>query len=158
MSGTVTVTTPSDTTIQVTRTFEAPAELIFDFHTKPDLVSRWLLGPPGWSMPVCDIDLKVGGRYRYVWRNDENGHEFGTSGVYQEISAPYRIVHTDTMDGAPGPSLCTWTLIESNDRTTLTYLMDFGTREIRDQALQSGMTDGMGQSYDRLEAAIPLRA
>lgn len=154
MSETITVTTPSESSIQVTRTFAAPAQLVFDFHTKPELVSRWLLGPPGWSMPVCEIDLRVGGRYRYVWRNDENGFEFGTSGVFQEISAPHRIVHTETMDGAPGESNNTLTLAESNGRTTLTYFMDFGTREIRDQALQSGMTDGMGASYDRLEERL----
>ena len=71
------VATPNDFDVVCTRVFDAPARLVFDCHTRPALVKRWLLGPPGWSMPVCEIDLRVGGRFRYVWRNDESGREFG---------------------------------------------------------------------------------
>ena len=86
------VTTPDDLEIRVTRVFDAPRSLIFECHTQPELVRRWLLGPPGWSMPVCEIDLRVGGQYRYVWRSDTDGGEFGFRGEYREIRAPERVV------------------------------------------------------------------
>jgi uncharacterized protein YndB with AHSA1/START domain len=149
---TVDVTTPSEQEILVTRAFDAPAQLVFDFHTKPEHVRKWLLGPPGWSMPVCTIDLKVGGRYEYVWRSDEDGNQFGVQGEFREIAKPARLVHTERMDGAPGEALCTLAFEESADgKTTLRTLMHFSTKEARDMALESGMTDGMAASYDRLE-------
>lgn len=159
----VEVATPSDREIVVTREFDAPRQLIWDCHTKPELVQRWLLGPPGWSMPVCVVDLRVGGRYRYVWRNDADGSQFGSFGIHQEIAAPERLVTTEQMDGVDGqpidvenphmegePAINTLTLKESGGRTTLKAAMLFPSKEIRDMALQSGMTDGMAQSYDRL--------
>ena len=82
------ITTPGDREIVMTRVFDAPRELVFDAHTKPELVKRWLLGPDGWSMPVCEIDLRVGGAYRYVWRRDTDGTEMGMGGVYREIVPP----------------------------------------------------------------------
>ncbi|SDR55221.1 Uncharacterized conserved protein YndB, AHSA1/START domain [Rhizobiales bacterium GAS113] len=154
MPATVDVTTPSEREIKVTRVFDAPARLVFDFHTKAEHVQKWLLGPPVWSMPVCEIDLRVGGRYHYVWRNAGNGAEFGARGEYREIAAPTRIVHSESMDGAEGEALCTLTFVESGGRTTLSTTMLFSSKEARDQALQSGMTDGMSMSYDRLEAVM----
>ena len=154
MPTTVEVTTPSDREIRVTRTFDAPARLIFDYHTKAEYVQKWLLGPPGWSMPVCDIDLRVGGRYHYVWRNDDDGAEFGARGEYREIAAPERLVHSESMDGAEGEALCTVTFVESGARTTLSTTMLFASKDARDEALQSGMTDGMSVSYERLEAVV----
>ena len=152
MKGTVDVATPTEREIRVTRAFDAPAQLVFDYHTKPEHVQKWLLGPPGWSMPVCTIDLKVGGRYEYVWRSDDDGTQFGVQGEYREVVRPTRIVHTKVMDGCPGEALCTLTLEQSADgRTILTTLMLFSSKEARDRALQSGMTDGMSASYDRLE-------
>src|SRR3989454_4488921 len=91
------ITTPSDREIAMTRVFDAPRSLVFDAFTKPELVKQWLLGPPGWSMPVCEIDLRVGGTYRYVWRH-ANGNEMGMGGVYREIVAPERIVATQKFD------------------------------------------------------------
>ncbi|MDQ3809254.1 MAG: SRPBCC domain-containing protein, partial [Chloroflexota bacterium] len=102
MTHPIDVTTPSDREIRVTRVFDAPRSLIFDCHTKPDLVRRWLLGPPGWSMPVCEIDLRVGGQYRYVWRNDVDGREFSIGGEYREVVPPERIVHTERYEGDEG--------------------------------------------------------
>jgi uncharacterized protein YndB with AHSA1/START domain len=158
MPRTVDVTTPSDREIRVTRVFDAPRSLIWDCHTKPELLRRWLLGPDGWTMPVCEIDLRVGGRYRYVWRSDADGSEFGFRGQYREIAKPERIVTTERMDGAPdvdaNNALNTLTLEERGGRTTLTQSTVFPTAEIRDQALKSGMTDGMAASYDRLEKVI----
>jgi|SRR5579884_1150793 len=148
------VTTPSEREIHVSRVFEAQARVIFDFHTKPELVQKWLLGPPGWSMPICEIDLRVGGRYRYVWRNDGDGHEFGVQGQFQEISVPARVVHTESMDGRAGESVCTLTLRESGNLTTLDLTMRFSSQAERDGALESGMTEGMASSYDRLEQSV----
>lgn len=143
------VTTPSDREVQVTRLFDAPRELIFDCHTRPELVRRWLLGPDGWSMPVCEIDLRVGGSYRYVWRNDADGREFGMGGVYQEIAGPERIVHTERFED--DESVCTLTLVEEGGRTRMTQTMRFASQAVRDAAMATGMTDGMATSFDRLE-------
>jgi uncharacterized protein YndB with AHSA1/START domain len=148
--GSLQVTTPSDREIAMTRVFDAPRSLVFEALTIPELVKRWLLGPPGWSMPHCEIDLKVGGAYRYVWRNDEKGKEFGTGGVFREILPPERLVHTERMDGAPGEALNTTRLTEQGGRTTLTLTMLFDSKESRDAALQSGMEKGVAVSYDRL--------
>ncbi len=150
----VEVTTPSPLSIVVTRTFDAPAWLVFDCHTKPELVRRWATGPDGWTMTTCTIDLRVGGSYRYVWRSDEKGIEFGASGIWKELDAPRRIVHTERMDGFDGQSLCTYTLTESGGRTVLSITMEFESEAARDGAVKSGMTDGMAQSYDRLEGLM----
>ena len=158
MTSTLEVTLPSDHEVVVTREFDAPRSLIWDAHTKPELLKRWQLGYDGWSMPVCEIDLRVGGQYRYRWRNDEDGQEFGFRGEYKEIAAPGRLVYTERFDGpdewAMGDSLSTLTLTEKNGRTKLTYLMTYPSKEIRDQAVGTGMTDGMAMSYDRLEREI----
>ena len=154
----VDVSVPNDREIRVTRVFDAPRNLLWDCHTKPELLRRWHLGPDGWSMPVCDIDLRVGGEYRNVWRSDDDGSEFGFRGRYRTIVAPEQLVHTERFDGTPeseqNDAVCTLTLTEADGRTTLVYAMVFPTREIRDQALQSGMTDGMATDYDRLESVI----
>src|SRR5450755_4616251 len=116
------ISTPSDREIQVARDFDAPRQLVFDAFTKPELVRRWLLGPPGWSMPVCEIDLRVGGKYRYVWRHDK-GHEMGMGGVFREIVPPERIVSTEKFDEAwyPGEAVGTVVLTEANGKTTVTH-------------------------------------
>ena len=149
------VATPNDFDVVCTRVFDAPARLVFDCHTKPELVSRWLLGPPGWSMPVCEIDLRVGGRFRYVWRNDESGKEFGVIGSYREIAAPTRIVHLESFQGEDMPEALVTTLFaEENGRTTMTLTISYASRAVRDAALATGMTGGMAQSYDRLDAML----
>ena len=98
----VDVKTPSDREVVVVRTFDAPAALVWDAHTKPELLKRWLIGQPGWSMPYCTVDLRVGGKYRYVWKNDETGMEFGSHGAHTEIETHRRIVTTERMDGLDG--------------------------------------------------------
>jgi uncharacterized protein YndB with AHSA1/START domain len=163
----VQVSTPTDREVVVTREFDAPRQLVWDAHTKPELLKRWLLGPDGWSMPYCTVDLRVGGKYRYVWRNDASGSEFGSFGVHKEIVTLERIVTTERMDGLDGqpldyenpvetgePAVNTLTLRESGGRTTLTISAVFPTREIRDMAVQSGMTDGMAVGYDRLDGIL----
>lgn len=148
------VTTPSSREIVVKREFAAPAVRLFGFLTQASHVRGWLLGPPGWTMPVCDIDLRVGGGYRYVWRNESCDAEFGVSGAFREIDCPNRLVHTERMDGTPGVVLCTVTLVDHGGGTVLTNAMLFPTEQIRDLALQSGMTDGMAASYERLGAEL----
>jgi uncharacterized protein YndB with AHSA1/START domain len=152
MTHTVDVTTPSDREIRVTRVFDAPRTLVFDCHTKPELVKRWLLGPPGWTMPVCEIDLRVGGKYLYTWRNDADGSEFSIGGEHREIVPPERIVTLENFMGEE--ALCTLTLTEKGGRTTLVQNMQFENQEKRDQALKTGMTDGMASSYERLELVL----
>lgn len=154
MTTTIQVTTPSDREVRVTRKFDAPAPLVFDAHTKPEIVKRWLLGPPGWSMPVCEIDLSVGGRYRYVWRNDTDGREFGIQGQFLEITSPERIVTVETMDGMPGETTVTTTFEDNGPETHFTISMVFDSKQTRDAALETGMTDGMAMSYDRLQDLI----
>jgi uncharacterized protein YndB with AHSA1/START domain len=145
------VETPSDREVLVTRVFNAPRKLLWDCHTKPELVQRWLLGPDGWSMPVCEIDLRVGGRYHYRWRNDADGREFGFNGVHREIEAPELIVTTERTDGAEGEVLNTLVLTERSGKTTLSLTMKFASREARDGAIATGMTDGMETSYQRID-------
>ena len=150
--GQLKVTTPSDRELAMTRAFDAPRRLVFDAHTKPELVKRWLLGPPGWSMPVCEINLRVGGKYRYVWRRDADGTQMGMRGAYREIVAPERIVNTERFDEAwyPGEALNTLVLVENGGRTTLTQTMRYESREARDAVLKSDMESGVTASYDRL--------
>jgi len=160
--GTLKLTTPSDREIAMTRVFDAPRQLVFDAHTKPDLVRQWLLGPPGWSMPVCEMDLRVGGTYRWVWRHDANGTEMGMGGVYREIVAPERLVTTERFDDAwyPGEALNTLVLIEQGGRTTLTQTMRYESRDARDAVIKSNMEQGVAASYDRLAdllASTPAR-
>jgi len=147
----VDVSTPSDREIRVARVFDAPAKLVWDCHTQPDLLRRWMLGPPGWSMPVCEVDLTVGGAYRHRWRSDVDGTEFGSSGVYVEIVPFEKIVTTESMEGFSGEAVNTLVFEERDGRTTATITMLFASKEARDGALQTGMSDGMAMGYDRMD-------
>jgi uncharacterized protein YndB with AHSA1/START domain len=160
-TGTLKVTTPTEREVVMTRVFDAPRRLVFDALTKPELVKQWLLGPPGWSMPVCEIDLQVGGAYRYVWRN-VNGKEMAMGGIYREIVPQERLVCTELFDEAwyPGESLVTSTLAEQGGMTTLTSSILYVSQEARDTVLKSGMERGVAASYDRLAellASLPAQ-
>jgi uncharacterized protein YndB with AHSA1/START domain len=150
------VSTPSDREIQVTRVFDAPPALVFDAFTKPELVQRWLLGPPGWAMPVCEIDLKVGGAYRYVWRHESDGKEMGMGGVFCEVVSPRLTVATEKFDDAwyPGEALDTTVFVEEGGATRMTITVLYGTKEARDIARRSGMEHGMAASYNRVEELL----
>jgi uncharacterized protein YndB with AHSA1/START domain len=152
-SGTFNITAHGDREIVVMRVFDAPRRLVFDAYTKPELVKRWLLGPDGWSMPVCEIDLRAGGKYRYVWRNDADGSEMGMGGIYREVVAPDRIVATEKFDEAwyPGEAVGTIVLVERDGKTTLTQTILYDSRATRDAVLNSPMQYGLAMSYDRLE-------
>ena len=154
--GNLKLTTRGDREIVITRVFDAPRKLVFDAFTKPELVKQWLLGPDGWSMPVCEIDLKVGGKYRYVWRRDKDGTEMGMGGGYREIVAPERVVATEKFDQSwyPGEAVGTFVLVEQGGRTTLTQTILYESREARDGVLKSGMEKGVVASYDRLASLL----
>src|SRR6267143_5085588 len=154
-AGTLKITTPTGHEIAMTRVFDAPRRLVFDAFTKPELVKQWLLGPPGWTMPVCEIDLRVGGAYRYVWRKD-TGREMGMGGVFREIVPHERIICTELFDEAwyAGEALVTNVLVEQGGKTTLTVTSRFETRETRDGVLKSGMESGVAVSYDRLDQLL----
>lgn len=150
-SKTFTVTTPSDREIRMTRLFKAPRQLVFDALTKPEHVKRW------WgnldeqhSVPVCEIDLRVGGAWRFV--NRFPGGEVTFYGVYREITPPDRLVYTEIFDQFPQEeSVVTTVLTEEGGQTRLTATVVYSTRQVRDTVLGSDMERGAGLSYDRLE-------
>jgi uncharacterized protein YndB with AHSA1/START domain len=148
--------TPNDREIVMTRVFDAPVSLVFDAFTKPELIRRWLLGPEGWLMPVCEVDLRAGGTFHYLWRNESEQKEFGLHGSYREIVPGERIVHVENFDEPwyPDDSTVTTTFVERDGATTLTLTMRFVSREARDTALESGMERGVAASYDRLEQIL----
>ena len=147
-TGTLKVTTPTEREIVLTRVFDAPRSLVFDAFTKPELLKRWF-GPRGWSLVVCEIDLRVGGSWRFVLRGPD-GKDMGMRGVYREIMAPDRSVHTESFDDFPGESLVTTVLVEDRGRTTLTATIRYPSQEIRDAVIKSGMEHGAAESYDKL--------
>ena len=146
------VTTPTDREVVITREFGAPRGMVFDAHTNPDLVQRWLLGPPGWTMPVCGIDLRVGGKYRYVWQNAD-GRQMGVRGTFTEIARPSRIVITQLFDEdwTGGETIVITEFVEQNGKTRLTTTIRYASREVRDAALKTGMAKGMEAGYERLD-------
>lgn len=149
------VTMPSDREVVITRAFDAPRELVFDCHTKPVLVRRWLLGPPGWTMPVCDIDLRIGGRYRYVWRSPE-GADMGMGGIFREIARPERLVTNELFDEdwTGGETNVTTVFTERDGVTLSTMTVLYASAEAREAALATGMTEGMEMSYRNLDELV----
>jgi len=149
------ITTPTEREIVMTRVFDAPRRLLFDAHTKPELLKRWLFGPDGWSLAVCEVDLRPGGKYRYLWRH-ANKPDMGMGGVIREVVAPERLVTTEKFDEAwyPGEAVNTLVLVEQGGKTTMTLTMTYESREARDAALKSGMDKGMAEGFDRLEGVL----
>ena len=152
-----------DREVHVVRRFNAPRALVYRAHTEPELTKRWMLGPPGWTMPVCEMDVRAGGSYRWRWRSEEDGKEFGFFGRFVEVNAPAKIVHEETFDpGDLGPStmqsaapaIITSEFSEEAGITTLSVKMLFPSKEARDGAVATGMTDGMEQSYQKLDEAL----
>jgi len=156
------VSLPSDTEVRVTRDFKAPRRLVWQAHVDPKLFQRWIGGYPGWSMPVCEMDVRTGGKYRWRWRTDDGGQEFGFFGEYVEVEAPVRMIATEyydpgTMGGAMdanSPTINHTSFIENNGVTTLVTLLKYVSKEARDAAISTGMTDGMEVSYARLEKLV----
>lgn len=150
--GILKVTARGDREIVMKREFDAPRRLVYEAFTTPELVKRWLLGPDGWSMVVCDMDLRPGGRYRWVWRRDADGTEMGMGGVYREVVPPERIVQTEKFDESwyPGEALNTTRFAEQGGKTAMTVILLYESRAARDGVLKSPMEQGVAQSYNRL--------
>jgi uncharacterized protein YndB with AHSA1/START domain len=153
-SETFKVSTPAEDEILMTRLFDAPRQLVFDAMTKVEHVKRWWgrLGE-GYSVPVCEIDLRVGGKWRFV--NRHPGGEVAFRGEYREIAPPGRLVFTETMEPHPEPgSVVTATFTEENGKTRMTVTARYPSKEVRDIVIGSGMERGAGISYDRLEDLV----
>jgi uncharacterized protein YndB with AHSA1/START domain len=144
-------------TIRMTRSFNCVRTAVFDAWTKPELLRRWLLGPgEHWSMPICEIDLRIGGTYRFVWRHGMDGTEMGLSGEYIEIVSPSRIVATESFDESwyPGSAVVVTDFFEQEGITTLTQRITYDSAAARDGVLRSPMEGGVRISYDRLEELL----
>ena len=154
--GSAVVTLPTDTQIQITRVFDAPAAIVFEAWTTPELVRRWW-GSDDHPLTVCDIDLRVGGDWRYAMTM--NGAELGWHGTYRAITAPHRLVSTEVFEGYPdGEAVNTLTLDEADGTTTLTVVVQHQTKENRDGHIASGMEAGMQRTLDQLDSLTADRS
>ena len=143
--------TPSDREVAWTRSFAAPRERVFRALTEPEHLQRWMLGPDGWTMPICEMDLRVGGGWRCVWRNGD-GEEFEMHGVFREIERPARVSYTESM--GPSAALQTIVLTEAGGITTMVSSLLYGSQAERDAAIATGMEKGAAQSYDRVTEIV----
>jgi uncharacterized protein YndB with AHSA1/START domain len=147
------ITIPTDREVVLTRVFNAPRRLVFDALTRPELLKRWLTAP-GRSLEVCEIDLRVGGAYRYVFRGPGK-KDVGLRGVYREIVPSERLATTETWeDWDAGETLATTVLTEQDGKTTFTETMLFPSQEVRDTVLKSGLQRGASENYDRLAEVL----
>lgn len=156
--GNLQISTPTDLEIVLTRDFNAPRSLVWDAVTKPELIKRWMLGPPGWTMPICENDATVGSAYRWVWRNEDDKSEMSLSGVYREVEPIERIVRTEIFDfgcnAQAGSQVGTMVLTEQGSKTKLAITVLFPSKEARDGAVASGMAKGMEAGFDRLDEVL----
>lgn len=150
-------TTPSDVQITMTRVFDAPRRLVFEAWTSPEHVPRWMLGPGGWTMPVCEIDLRPGGSWHFVWRRAD-GTEMEMRGAYREVTPPERLVSTESWGGEWPETVNTLVLSEEGGKTTMTHTVLYPSKEARDAALRTGMREGMSLSNDRLAELLRTMA
>lgn len=147
-------TTPTPTSTRIVRTFDAPVELVWRAHTEPELIKRWMTGPPDHSLPVCEIDLRVGGKGRFVWKNPE--FEMGMTAEFKEVVPHQRIVYTELYDGWPeGQSTVTTTFAERDGVTTITVTIEYLSQDARDTAMQPGFEEGYAASFNTLDALLP---
>jgi len=152
-AGLLTITTPSDREVVLTRVFDAPSAMVFDALTKPELLGRWY-GTAGWSLEVCDIDLRVGGAWRFVSRRPD-GKTIGQYGVYREIIPGERLVFTESWeDWDAGETLVTTVLVDNRGKTAFSSTLLFPSREVRDTVLKSGLERGASETYDRMAQVL----
>lgn len=142
--------TPSDCELVITRTFDAPRPLVWAAFTDPSHLPNWQTGPEGFTMPVCEIDLRPGGSWHYVWRNAQ-GREFGASGTFREVDPPKRFVQVSRFDDEENTITTTFT--ENNGRTTVIASQLYASTASRDQALRYAKF-GTESSYARLDAYL----
>ncbi|MEM7307940.1 MAG: SRPBCC family protein [Planctomycetota bacterium] len=147
------LTTPTPTSTRIVRSFDAPLMLVWRAHVEPALVQRWMTGPADHTLVVCEIDFRVGGEARYVWKNPE--FEMGMTAAFLEIVEHERIVHTEDFEGWPeGKSTVTTSFDEAGGRTTVTVDIQYLTQEARDAAMQPGFAEGYEASYSQLDALV----
>lgn len=150
------VTTPTDTTIVMTRSFNAPRRLVWDAMTKPELMQQWMFMPPGWAWATCEMDVREGGKYRWAWNGPDGKVAMTISGVHKEVDPPQRIVHTERMEmsqcGPVGELLATLELTEKGGVTHMKMTLAFDSKQARDGALASGMEHGMEAGYKNLDS------
>ena len=146
-------TMPNDLEVVATRTFDAPRRLVWACFTDPKHVSQWIGGFDGWTMTACEIDLRVGGTWRYAWRKDD-GTEMVLTGEYREIVPIERLVNTENWGGDWPEALATYAFVDQGRSTLTTCTATYPSREARDRATATGMTDGWELGYDRLEAYL----
>lgn len=152
-SDALTLTFPSPTETVITRIFQAPRRLVFEAMTRPEHVRQWY-GLKSLTLIICEIDLRVDGKWRYVLQAPD-GSEFAFSGVYQELSPPERLVSTELFEAMPGTGyLATLTLTEQDGKTLLTNHLRYQSQEHRDGHLNSGMEGGMRESFTRLDELV----
>jgi uncharacterized protein YndB with AHSA1/START domain len=153
--GKLKISTPSERELAMTRVFDAPRNLVFDAWTKPELLKRWLGVRGGWTFSVCEVDLKLGGAYRFVWRGPD-GREMGMGGVYREIVRPERLVASEKFDDPwyQGEAVDTTVLVERGGKTTVTTTVIYASKPIRDAVLKTPMERGVAESYDQLDAML----
>ena len=152
-AGVTTVTTPTDTQVRLSRTVNAPRHLVYEAHIKPEHLRRWLGFPEGWTMPICEIDARPGGAWRYGWRQDSGG-EMIMGGIVKDIVPNERIVTTERWGPEWPETLNTVVFTESGGVTTITTTVTYPSKEARDAALQTGMADGLEVSYTRLDRLL----
>jgi uncharacterized protein YndB with AHSA1/START domain len=155
MSNSLRITTPSDREIAMTRVFNAPRKLVFEAYTRPELLKSWLGVFGGWALDVCEIDLRVGGAYRYEWKKD-GGKSMGVSGVFLEVIPDERLVTNEAFDDPwyKGEGHSTITFVETGGKTTMTMTLRYDSKDVRDAVLASPMEHGVAASYDKLEELL----
>ena len=151
----VKVTAHGDRAILITRSFNAPRELVFDAMSKPEMMKHWFHGPPGWTLTTCEMELRVGGGYRWAWTN-EKGHEMGMGGTVLEVDAPSLLKTTEKFDDAwyEGEATNTLHLIEKDGVTMMSLIVEYESTKARDGVLAGPMASGMDASYDRLDTFL----
>jgi uncharacterized protein YndB with AHSA1/START domain len=151
--GVTSYTTPSDREVVITRVVDAPRELVWKVWTQPAHVSQWMIGRPGWSMTACEMDLRPGGKWRYVWRSDE-GAELTLQGSVREVLPPKRIVTTESWGPDWPETLNTMALTEAGGLTTITLTLLYVSKDVRDAALKTGMKEGMELTFANLDGLL----
>jgi uncharacterized protein YndB with AHSA1/START domain len=158
MSHTLSVTTPSDLEIVMTRAFDAPRRLVWEAMTRPEFIRRWLFLPPGWTMTRCEEDVRVGGRYRWAWNGPDGREAMAMGGIYREVVVHERLKRTEKFEfgGQPqaGEQLCTLVFTERAGTTTITTTVVYPNKEARDGMIHSGMERGVAAGYDNMERLL----
>lgn len=150
----------SDTQVEVVREFDSPVESVWKPFTDASLVRQWMLGPPGWSMPVCEIDFRIGGKYENVFRNEADGTEIAIVGTFRKIEKHHKIIQDEKHiigspnDGITNETVVTLTFEQASEGTRVRTLIEYASKEQRDEALATGMGAAMEMGYCRIDELL----